>query len=204
MTMPAAHPRTVGAAGALPIRMAGQHPPSLRPAGVHAAEAGRGEGHKQPRMLSDRLGDALATLQPGGEELVGISSVGGRTRRAARLPAGAARLQQHPIRLPAAVIHGADLARGLVGLLDPSHEADRAVAVACLGDQLGPAVIARPSAGDDLAQDAREQVCDRHRLAHAASLGSGTTRRPGAWVASSSAGSARSPELARTMAATWW
>jgi hypothetical protein len=58
-------------------------------------------------MLS---GDALAALEPGREELVGISPVGGRKRRAARLPPGAARLQQHPIRLPLRVVDGADLA----------------------------------------------------------------------------------------------
>jgi hypothetical protein len=77
--MPAAIAHTMGAAGTLPVGMAGQHQPPLGLAGVDPAEAGSGEGHKQPRMLSHRFGDALAALEPSGEKLVGIGPVGGRT-----------------------------------------------------------------------------------------------------------------------------
>ena len=104
VAVPAAIPDAVGAAGTLAVGVTGQHQPPLRLARVDAAEAGGGEGHEQPRMLADRLGDALAALEPGGQELVGVGPVGGRTRRAAGLPAGAARLEQHPVRLPLAVV----------------------------------------------------------------------------------------------------
>src|SRR5215203_5880113 len=108
MAMPAPIPHAMPTAGMLPERVAGQHQATLRLAGVDSAEGWGGEGHEQPRMGGYRLGDALAALQPRREELVGISPVGGRTRRATGLPAGAARLQQHPIRLPLAVVDGAD------------------------------------------------------------------------------------------------
>jgi len=90
VAMPAASPVAVRTASALPEGVTGQHQPALRLAGVDLAEAGRGEGHEQPRMLSYRLGDALAALEPGGQELVGVGPVGGRTRRAAGLPPGLA------------------------------------------------------------------------------------------------------------------
>jgi hypothetical protein len=99
VAMPAASPVAVRTASALPEGVTGQHQPALRLAGVDLAEAGRGEGHEQPRMLSYRLGDALAALEPGGQELVGVGPVGGRTRRAAGLPPGAAGFEQHPVRL---------------------------------------------------------------------------------------------------------
>jgi hypothetical protein len=101
-------------------------------------------------MLVDRLGDALAALEPGGEQLVGIGPVGGRTGWAAGLAAGAAGLQEHAISLPAGVIDLSDFAGCLVGVLDPAGQADRVVAVAGLGDELGPAVIAPAGPLDDL------------------------------------------------------
>jgi hypothetical protein len=201
------HPGCRGAAGTLAVRVAGQHQPPLGFAGVDLAEAGGGEGHEQPRMLADRLRNALAALEPGGQELVGVGPVGGRTGRAARLSAGAARLEQHPVRLPLAVVDGADLTCQAVGLLDPSGEADGVVAVAGLSDQLRPPVIAMPGPLDDLAEDAGQQLAHPYRLGHATSPGagiSGTIRSPGACSANSSAGSRRSPALARMMAATWW
>ena len=157
-------------------------------------------------MGRHRVGDALATLEASGQELVGVGPVGGRTRWAARLSAGAARLQQHPIRLPLAVVHGADLAGGPVSLLDPAGEAD-GVAVAGLSDQLGPPLIAVTSPLHDLSQDAGEQLPHPGRPAHATSSGAGIggrTRSPGARSASSPAGSRRRPVVARMMAATWW
>jgi hypothetical protein len=156
-------------------------------------------------MVAHGVRDALAALEPRRQELVGISPVGGRTRRAAGLPAGAARLEQHPVRLPPRVVHVADLPGGPVGVLDPSGEADRVVAVAGLSDQLGPAVVAVPGPVDDLPEDAGEQLAHPGRLGHATSPGagiSGTTRSPGACPASSRAGSARSEAVARMTAAT--
>src|SRR5512132_2177741 len=148
MAMPAAIPNTMRTASTLPIRVTRQHQPPLRPPRVHAAERWSGEGHEQPRMLADAVGDALAALEPSGQELVGVGPVGGRTRRAARLPAGAARLQQHPIRLPPRVVDGADLAGCAVGVLDAAGQTDRVVAVAGLSDQLGPPRIAVPGPVD--------------------------------------------------------
>jgi len=176
-------------------------------AGVDLAEAGGGEGDEQPRMLRDRLGDALAALQPSGQELVGIRPVDGGTRRTAGLSAGAAGLEQHPIRLPSRVIDGADLATLAVGLLDSAGQADWVVAVAGLGYQLGPAVIAVAGPVHDLTEDTGEQLAHPHRLRHATSPGvgiGGTARSPDGAAASSSVGSARSPALARMMAPTWW
>jgi len=134
VAMPAASPAAMRAAGALAVRMAGQDQPPLCSPVVDAAEARGGEGHEQPRMASHALGDALAALQPGGQQVVGVSPVDGCTRRAARLPPGAARLQHHPIRLPVGVVHGADLAGYLVGVLDPTGLAVGLVAVAFLFD----------------------------------------------------------------------
>ena len=86
-------------------------------------------------------------------------------------------------------------------------QADRVVAVAGLGDQLGPPVIAVTSPVDDLPEDAGEQLAYANRLGHATSPGvgiPGTTRSAGFCSASSTPGSVRSPALARMMAATWW
>jgi hypothetical protein len=167
--VPAAIPRAMRATSALPMGMAGQHQAALGLAAVDPAEAGSGEGHEQPRMLVDRLGDALAALQPGGEQLIGIGPVGGRTRGTARLPAGATRLQQHAVRLPAAVIDLADLTSLAVRLLDPPDEADRVMAVAGLGHELGPPVIAVPGPLHNLGQHPRQDLTHPDRLAHAAS-----------------------------------
>jgi hypothetical protein len=202
MPVPAASPDTVGTAGSLPVGVAGQHEAPLCLARVDLAEAGGREGHEQPRMLADRLGDALATLQPSRQELVGVRPVGGRTRWAARLPPGAARLQQHPVRLPVGVIDNADLTGSLVGVLNPAGQADRVVAVAGLGDQLHPTLVTLAGPVHDLGQHAGEQLRHLNRLTHAASPGSGTTRSPGAWAASSSPGSHRRPVVARMIAAT--
>ena len=196
----------MGAAGTLAVRVAGQYQPPLGLAGVDPAEAGGGEGHEQPEMDGHRVGDALAAFQAGGEELVGVGPVGGRTGWAAGLAAGAARLQQHPVRLPLGVVDGADLAGGPVGVLDPAGQADRVVAVAGLGDQLGPARHSRARPAPRPPQDTGEQLAYPGRLGHA-TLGAGIggqTRSPGACSANSPAGSVRRPVVARMMAATWW
>jgi hypothetical protein len=167
MAVPAAIPEVVGAAGALPIGMAGQYQAAPGLAGVDPAEGWGGEGHEQPGVPCHRLGDSLAPLEPGGEELVGVGPVGGRTRRAPGLSAGAARLEQHPVRLPLAVVDLPDLARLAVGVLDPSSEADRVMAVAGLGDQLHPALVAGPGPVHDLGQHRRQLVANPGRLGHA-------------------------------------
>jgi hypothetical protein len=115
------------------------------------------------------LGDALAALEASGQELIGIRAVGGRTRRAAGLPAGAARLEQDPIRLPLGVVHLPDLAGLAVGVLDPAGQPDRVMAVAGLGDQLGPAVVALAGPIHDLSQHPRQQLAHPGRVAHAVS-----------------------------------
>src|SRR5215207_1117048 len=158
-------------------------------------------------MLADRLRHALATAQARGEPLVGVGPVGGGAVGAAGRPTGAARLEQHPVRLSLGVIDGADLAGGPVGVLDPAGEADGVVAVAGLGDQLSPPLVAVTGSVDDLGEDAGEQLTHANRVGHAAPSGAGIggrTRSPGACWASSPAGSARSPAVARMMAATWW
>jgi hypothetical protein len=118
VAVPAASPIAMRTLGTLTVRVTRQDQPPLGRAGVDPAERGRGEGYKQPWMLADRLGDALATLEPGGQELVGVGPVGGRTRRAARLSPGAARLEQDPIRLPVAVVDLPNLAGAPVGVVD--------------------------------------------------------------------------------------
>jgi hypothetical protein len=180
VTMPAAGPEAMETAGTLPVGVTGQHQPPLRLARMDPAEGRGGEGDEQPRMLTDRLGDALAALQAGRKELVGIGPVDGRTGRAARLPASAARLEQHPIRLPLGHVDLPDLTRLLVGVLDPAGQADRVVAVAGLSDQLGPPLIAGSGPFHDLAEDAGEQLAHPGRVAHA---GSSSTSRSVAVVA---------------------
>ena len=173
VAVPAAIPDAVRAAGTLPVGVAGQHQPPLRLAGVDPAEAGSGEGHEQPRMRRHRLGDALAALEAGGQELVGIGPVGGRTRRAAGLPAGAARLEQHPIRLPLAVVDGADLA-GLPGRrARPGRPGGSGGGSSRPGRPARPTGHSRGRPAPRPRQDAGEQLAHPGRLAHAASPGAG-------------------------------
>jgi hypothetical protein len=80
------------------------------------------------------VGNALAALQAGGEELVGIGPVGGRTGRAAGFSPGAAGFEQYPVRLPVGVVDLPDFTGLAVGVLDPADEADRVMAVASLRD----------------------------------------------------------------------
>jgi hypothetical protein len=158
-------------------------------------------------MAVHLLGDALAAAQPGGEELEAVGLVGRRTRGAHRRPPVAAGLEEGGIRLAVGRIDGADLARLRVGMLDPAAQPHRMGAVAGGRDLLGPPRIAVPGPVHDFGQDAGEQLAHANRVGHAAPSGagmSGTTRSPGAWLASNAAGSALSPAVARTMAATWW
>jgi hypothetical protein len=65
---------------------------------------------------------------------------------------GCRTLKEHSVRLPLGVVDRADFASRAVGVLDPPGEADRVVAVAGLGDQLGPAVVAVAGPVHDLGQ----------------------------------------------------
>src|SRR4029453_18318888 len=191
----------------LPVGMAVEHQPPLGLAGVDPTKRWRGEGHEQPWMGGHSVGDALAAPQPGGQELVAVGLVGRRAGGTHRHPSVAAGFQEGGVRLPVGRVNRADFARGSVGVLDPAAQPHRAGAVAGGRHLLGPAVIAGAGTVDHLLQDAREQLAQPDRPGHAASPGagmSGTTRSPGACPANSSAGSARSPVVARMMAATWW
>jgi hypothetical protein len=150
----------------LAVGVAGQHQPPLRPPGMDPAEARGGERHEQPRMRRHRFGDALAAPQPSGKKLVGVGAVDSGAGGAARLAAGATGLQQHPIRLAVGVVGGAQLAGCPVGVLDPAGQADGVVAVAGLGHQLGPAVVAVAGALDDLLEDLGQQLAHAGRLGH--------------------------------------
>ena len=114
------------------------------PAGVDRAEAGGGEGDEQPRMAGDAVGDALAAVQTGPDQLVGVGPVGGGAGGAARLAPVAAGGQQHRVGLVGGVVDLADLAGGLVDVHGPAGQADRVGAVAGGGDLLLPAAELRP------------------------------------------------------------
>ena len=67
MAASAASRQAMRAAGTLPVGVARQHRPPLGLAGVDLAERRGGEGDEQPRMGGHRLGDTLATIEPGGK-----------------------------------------------------------------------------------------------------------------------------------------
>jgi hypothetical protein len=174
---------------------------------MHSAERRRGEGHEQPGMAGHRLADTLAAPQTSGEEVELVGLVGRRAGRTNRGPPIAAGLEQRGVRLPVGRVHGADLTRLWIGMLNPTAQPHRVDAVASGRDLLDPPLIARTSPVNDLLEDARQQLPDHHGLGHATSSGAGIpgrTRSPGACSASSSAGSVRSCAVARTTAATWW
>ncbi|MDQ6839709.1 MAG: hypothetical protein M3137_15625 [Actinomycetota bacterium] len=50
----------------------------IQAAGVDGAEAGGGEGGEDDRVLGDALGYALASSQPGRNQVEGVGPVGGR------------------------------------------------------------------------------------------------------------------------------
>jgi hypothetical protein len=106
-------------------------------------------------MTGDRLGDALAAPKPGGQQVELVGLVGRRAGGADRGPAVAAGFEEGGVRLPASVIDRADLAALRVGVLDGAPQPHRVDAVAGLGDQLHPAVIAGAGPVDDLLKDAR-------------------------------------------------
>jgi hypothetical protein len=81
-------------------------------------------------MAGHGIGNALAARQPGPDELEGVGAVDAGPRLAARRPAGAARLQQHPVRLASLSKKAAGLPGGRVDLVDPAVQAHRLLAAA--------------------------------------------------------------------------
>jgi hypothetical protein len=71
-------------------------------------------------MSGYRLGHALATAQPGGEELEAVALIGRRAGRTHRDSAVAAGLEEGGVRLPIGRIHPTDLTGVRVGVLDPT------------------------------------------------------------------------------------
>jgi hypothetical protein len=67
--------------------------------GVHDPERRCGQGHEDRRVPRDRVRDAFAASQAGGDEVVGVATVALRARAADRLAPVAARLPEDPIRL---------------------------------------------------------------------------------------------------------
>ncbi len=62
-----------------------------------APRLGAGEGHEDHGVRGDGLGDPFAASEAGGDELVGVALVGGRTGGTAGSPAMPARFEQDPI-----------------------------------------------------------------------------------------------------------
>jgi hypothetical protein len=107
-------------------------------------------------MAADRFGNALAASHAGRDELVGIGPVHLGTRRAAGGSAGAARLQQQPIRLPGRVVHGLCFPGLGVDVVDAADQPDRSLAVAGGPDLTSPLCVAvrAPAASGQLSQEA--------------------------------------------------
>src|SRR6266487_1482503 len=76
-------------------RAAGQDGAVAFSAGVDRAERGSGEGSEHARMLSDRFRHALATDQPGADELASVALVDARAGGTGGFAAVAARDMQH-------------------------------------------------------------------------------------------------------------
>src|SRR5215211_9027162 len=149
----------VGAARLWPGGPADLDSAAADPAGVDGAEGGGGEGDEQPGMPGDRYSDACAADHARLDELVGVSPIHLGTRRATGGPAGAARLEQQPVRLPGGVEHRPGFPPGGVDVVDAAHQADRSLAVARGANLAAPLrVVARvASAG---AQVSKKPVAD--------------------------------------------
>jgi hypothetical protein len=96
----------------------------------------------------DAVGDALAAVQAGPHQLVGVGPVDGGAGRAARLAPVPAGGQQHRVGLVGGVVDLADLAGCPVDVHGPTGQADRVGAVAGGGDLLLPAAELRPGGAD--------------------------------------------------------
>ena len=95
-------------------------------AGVHGAEGGGGEGREHARVDGDGFGDALASGEPGADELVGVGAVGLGAGRADRGAAVSARQVDHLVRVVVGVEGGEDLSGRGVDVADGAAEPDRA------------------------------------------------------------------------------
>lgn len=104
-----------------PVRTAGagRATAAIRPAPVHRAEGRRRQSEKHCRALGHVLAHALSTPQAARHEVEGIGAVERRARRAQRLPAGPAGLEEHPVRESVGVEHGA--ARCVCGPASKAH-----------------------------------------------------------------------------------
>jgi len=111
-------------------------------------------------------GTPLPPRQPGGQELEAVGLVGGRAGGADRGPAVAAGLEEGGVGLPVGRVHGADLARGGVGVVDGAVQPHRVGAVAGGRDLFGPAVIAGTGPGDGLSHHLRHDLTHPHWLGH--------------------------------------
>jgi hypothetical protein len=99
MAVPAGDRAAMGALGLGVTGPTGHRVAVLGPAGVDRLEAGGGEGHEQPPVGGDRLGQTLAAAQAGGDQMPGVAAVGLGAGRTHPAPAVAARLEQHPVGL---------------------------------------------------------------------------------------------------------
>ncbi len=98
------------------------------PTCVHGTEARCGQGDEDHRVPAHRLGDALATSQPGGNQLVGVGLVRRRAGRAAGSATLATGLEQSVIGQAGAAGMPDDLAGLPVDPVDGADQADRAPA----------------------------------------------------------------------------
>ena len=126
---------------------AGQDGFAAHPPGVDRAERGRGEGREHARVGRDRLGDALATGQPGADELAGVALVHLRAGRADGLAAVAARQQQHSPGLIGGRVDGPDFAGGKVDRADAALDLHRVIAAAGVVELLLPSCEVVADAG---------------------------------------------------------
>ena len=120
---------------------------AAHPPGVHRPEGGGGEGGEHARMASDRLGNALATGQPGAHQLAGVPLVDGRAGGADGLAAVAACDVQHSPGIGGGVVDRGGLARDQVDGLDPAGEPDGVGAVAGGGELAFPGFEVGPGDG---------------------------------------------------------
>ena len=112
--------------------------------GVDRAEGGGGEGGEHARVRRQRLGHALATGQPGPDELVGVGPVGLGARRAHGRAAVAARDVDRPVRQVLGVQAVEDLASDGVDVPDGATQPDRPNTASSSQGSGQPAVIVIP------------------------------------------------------------
>jgi len=128
-------------------RAAGQYGSSADPPGMNRAEGRRGEGGEHARVRGDGLGDALASGQPGVDELPGVALVDGRAGGADALATVAAGDVQHSPVLDGRVVDRGGFAGGPVDGVDAAAEPDRVGAGAGAGELPFPGAEVSPGDG---------------------------------------------------------